>query len=396
VGDVERSELEAAITGLESLLATPDADEAAFQSLFERSPVIFEVLGYDEWLPRPRLDLSDGRWLEPDFLARLPNGVWHVIDLKLPTERVLLDRARRNTFTAMMASYIAQVEEYRDYFADLANRDGIREKFRIEVHPNPDLLIFAGRDATIDAVEVHQHSRRRAARLEVQTYDQLLAALERAHAAAFGHLENLNGLTFFSHLRFRPGASERSQSITEVWGDQGAACLICLNATDQLTLVVTEPGGRELRAAGSVERDELHDEWVVLSCEVGSGPSGALLQVRLEDRVLVTQVLPERMAAVVSMDHGTVGSARNGTDPAVIDLAEHLAYSRVLTFRERHQLIHYLWDRRTAGMSKWAEFDGRAWMTFDSVSGDRSLKQPDERYQPTVRESQRSGGGAAT
>lgn len=382
---MRRESLEAAITALEALLDDEGAGEDRFQELFEQQEVILDVMGYVAALPRPRLALPDGGWLEPDFLVQCPNGIWEVLDLKTPRERILLDRQRRNTFDASMNSYIAQVEEYADYFADVANREAGRRAHGIDVQPTLDTVIIAGRDQTVDVFEIHRHSRRRGARLDIVTFDQVLAGLERAHAAEYAGLEDVAGVTFLSNIRIRrPHARGGRHYIQEVWGGAEAGAFALFLDNEALALEVSEPGGG-LHAARAAEPAPF-DRWITLGSEVGSGPRGGLLQLRVDDRVSVSLRLPVATLAAISLDFGTLGADRRGERGADFDLAEQLGYSHVLGFRERLELANYLAANIEEGIGSWVEFGPERYMAFEATAtGDRTLHQSDDSRKPTFR-----------
>lgn len=312
-------------------------------------------MNYDRWVPRPRLNLEGGGWLEPDFLAQRSNGLWEVVDLKTPDEMILVGRDRRKTFDAKMASYIAQVDEYREYFDDAGHRKDCAIRLGLDIHANPDTIIIAGRDATVDVAEVHLHCRRRSARLDVWTFDHVLSALKRIHALQFAGLENLAGLNSFAHLRLHHLPEKRRKYVTEIWDSDGAGFGILLDEEDRLSLELKESTGATHLVTSDVEEATLFDRWLVLSTELGSGPDGSVLQVRVDDRIM--------------------------------DVAQHLLFDRIVSFRERLELMRYLSDTAKEGLSAWVEYDGKQCLTFHGATGGRNLTQEVSSRAPRYRQS---------
>src|ERR1043165_928292 len=129
-----RQELESSIHCLVELLQNDVTSENTYQRYFENNPIVFKVLGYSEAYPKPRFPLSDGEWLEPDFLLERPDGLFEILDLKTPQEKLISARKKhRTTLSKKVDEYLSQVETYSEYFDDQANCEKVRSLYSIEV-----------------------------------------------------------------------------------------------------------------------------------------------------------------------------------------------------------------------------------------------------------------------
>jgi hypothetical protein len=385
---VRRDDLEEAITSLSALIEA-NAPEAEFQHFFEKHDVVMEVLGFSTWIAQPRLPIDERHAYVPDFLAQTPEGVWHVVDLKTPAERILLGRDRRETFTATMNSYVAQLDEYREYFADSARRDQFLADRGREIHADPDMMIIAGSDSTVDSVEVHRHCRRLGARLDVVTFDAVLSALERDHAHHYGGLENLEGLSFYYRIRLHEMQGAEVRYLTETWDADGNGWRVVIKDGQPSVQLYGPAVGSAVVSAGSLSELQT-GEWIVLSCEVGSSADAVVLQLRVDNRLVAyQQLVGNNKLSEFSADYGVLGADRDSSQGAAFDLAEQLAYARLLGFRDRNALMAYLFARNdllrdSDPSQRWIAFARGHWMGFDSSSGSRDLRQGDPAFAPRI------------
>jgi len=115
---------EEAIDELEYLIAK-DALERDFQTFFELNPEFLIALGdYIRIHPQLILREDDGRRLIPDFfLEKLNSDFSDICDLKRPTSELVRYQKNRFRFRDVVRQAVAQLEHYRDWFEDKANRD---------------------------------------------------------------------------------------------------------------------------------------------------------------------------------------------------------------------------------------------------------------------------------
>lgn len=342
-----RAEVEEAIATLEALLRAKDIAEREFQTHFEQNPFVLTTLGYQRWVPRPRLPLRDGGYYEPDFIAQLPSSISEILDLKTPDERLLLDRPRRARFTAKLEEYISQLHDYEEYFDDETNRAESARLLGFSVQKAPAMVIVVGRDATTDKLLLHQQIRRRNSALRIVTYDDVLSALLRAHAQMFGTLEDLSGASFFCVVKFRSHDADRRKYLIDV-ASGNSRWSIYLDREDSLTFELTGREGRPyvvavLRGQGGFDLDR----FFLLTCEFGSGDNLSIMQIRINDRIVAELRLAVPLAIAASLDikNGTIGADLTGSNHGNFDLAELMAYDHVLTFRERLQLVDYIFEK---------------------------------------------------
>ncbi len=76
-----------------------------------------------EWQSEGRNDIK------PDFYIVQPNGYADIVEFKLPKkEKTIVGKENRETFTAILNSYISQTRNYRTYFEDPNNRKWFEKK----------------------------------------------------------------------------------------------------------------------------------------------------------------------------------------------------------------------------------------------------------------------------
>lgn len=164
------------IMRLEELLNDPKARERDIEALLLANPLFLSGLNYRSIYPQVVLPRSDGKSLRPDLIAEPADSEWaDIIDLKLPTERVLVGREGQASLAAGITRVARQLQEYAAYFDDrrLAREVEIRYGFRCH---KPRLVAIVGRDPRRYSAEERRRALTSYPDLEVVTYDVLLRA----------------------------------------------------------------------------------------------------------------------------------------------------------------------------------------------------------------------------
>lgn len=341
------------------------AGEDVFQAIFEQHPVITEVLGYGLAVAHPTLPLPEDKAYIPDFMCeRRDSGLADVVDLKLPTTRVLLGRERREAFTAAMSSYVSQMWDYQDYFDEQAHRQYVLEQYGLTVPSRPNALLIAGRSDKIDRTELHRQVSRRQG-VNVVTFDDVLRTLEFERGRHYGQWEGVGGLAFYAIMRIRRGHEHRDRYWFEAEGEDGFRIGVCANRRSQLVLRVHSPRDGDWEVAA---RRVEYDRWIAVSALVGAADSTTLLQLRVDDVVVAEQHVEDFDPGSRLFQHMTIGANRAGEHGGVLDLVEQLVYTRLPNFQERLRLAEYLADQ-AAKVGKYAKFSGAQWLATDGGGG---------------------------
>ncbi len=167
------------ILELEDLLNSGGASEADFQRFFERFPHFLRKWDLREVHPQVYLAREDQGPLIPDFIltdTELQKAM--ILELKLPSPRLVTRRRNRDRFAAAVADARAQLLRYRDWFRDPRNRAGLKDKVGLEIY-EPRLAVIVGRSREFldefDRQQLHADS----PEIEVVTYDDILTFASR-------------------------------------------------------------------------------------------------------------------------------------------------------------------------------------------------------------------------
>jgi hypothetical protein len=145
-GDVLR-QLDEIITGFERLLANaPDGVEEVFHEYLARYPIILDLYA-SEAVSKPRLEYPGQRqegekaYVEPDFVLRLPELRYRLIELERPRTPILKKSGEGRAETSHAAF---QVAEWRSFIESHA--DTLQERFPHMVASSVETLLVLGRD----------------------------------------------------------------------------------------------------------------------------------------------------------------------------------------------------------------------------------------------------------
>jgi len=104
------------IEEFEELLNDPNVRESQFQRFFESYPHFLMGLDYKSVMPHPVLQRDDEGPLIPDFfLQPLDSDFCDILDLKLPSKKLIVGSKDRKRFGHSVQDAIAQLREYHDY-----------------------------------------------------------------------------------------------------------------------------------------------------------------------------------------------------------------------------------------------------------------------------------------
>lgn len=163
------------IAEFEALLNDPKTPEGVYQEYFEKYPHYLKGIEYKAIYPHIALERDEGKGdLIPDFLLQpITSSFVDILDLKLPTEKLVVGIENRKRLSQPVHDAVAQVREYRDYFENSTYRELLNQKYGITSY-RPKAIIVIGRKPT----EVTEEKMRQIAsdipdHLSIVTYDDL-------------------------------------------------------------------------------------------------------------------------------------------------------------------------------------------------------------------------------
>lgn len=190
-----RSQYEKAISELKVLLSEDSNNEDKYQKWFEDHPIALKSMNYIQSISQPKLTSFDGKNYFPDFIVKKLTGIWEIFELKLPYEKILKNKERRNTFYSKLYEYLEQCAEYSDFFNDNENRKNFSKENNINIPYSIDYKLVVGRDLGLDRYELERILGRMSKKASILTYDDVLRQLEFDKLKALGEYEDLPGIT---------------------------------------------------------------------------------------------------------------------------------------------------------------------------------------------------------
>lgn len=120
---------------LEDLINSARTKESDFQRFFERHPHFLRMWDHREVHPQVCLTRESEGPLIPDFILVDPVlSRATIVELKLPTARVVTAKPNRERFSSMVEDARAQLLEYRDWFEEKHNRENLKSRFGLEIY----------------------------------------------------------------------------------------------------------------------------------------------------------------------------------------------------------------------------------------------------------------------
>lgn len=176
-----------ALLELESLISA-NAPELAFQRFFELNPLLLTTLG--PWKSmHAQLVLhreGDGSLIPDMFLERLDSNFCDILDLKRPTAELVRRQKNRVRFRDAVMEGVAQLREYRDWFESPQNRSDFRERYGLDAYRPKAAIVIGRRTSYYDEVERIRLESGLPEWVELRTYDDVLAGVQRWRRSASG------------------------------------------------------------------------------------------------------------------------------------------------------------------------------------------------------------------
>ena len=164
----------------EDLINDPSVREDDLQDFFESNPNFLLGSEYQALYPQIRLLRDGDDPLIPDFFLQ-PASLYNwadILDLKLPTEKLVVGTKNRRRLSSAVQQGIAQLREYSRYFDNSDNRDKVFNTLKINCY-SPKMILVIGRHTP----EMDHFNIRRElstyAHIDIKTYDELLEHAKR-------------------------------------------------------------------------------------------------------------------------------------------------------------------------------------------------------------------------
>jgi hypothetical protein len=173
------SVLPSEILELEDLINNPKTTENNIQSFFEEHKQFFRLFEYRDIYPHVYLTRENDGPLIPDFILVDPElQKAMVLDLKLPSAKIIVKKPNRYRFTSAVEEARAQLLEYQDWFENRENREKLMDKLGMEVY-RPRLGVIIGTSREFRSFIERQKLASRYPDIEVVTYDDIIRHAKR-------------------------------------------------------------------------------------------------------------------------------------------------------------------------------------------------------------------------
>lgn len=159
----------------EALLNDPRTPEAVYQEYFEKYSHYLKGIEYKAIYPHIALERDQGEGaLIPDFLLQpISSKFVDILDLKLPTEKLVVGTENRKRLSQSVHDAVAQVREYRDYFENSNYREFISQKYGITSYRPKAIVVIGRRPTEITEEKMRQITSDIPSHLSIVTYDDL-------------------------------------------------------------------------------------------------------------------------------------------------------------------------------------------------------------------------------
>jgi len=157
---------------LQTLINTLDVKEVELQRFIEAHPEV--LLGGEYVRLHAQLSLRGvGTLLRPDFFAESVTGLSDILEIKLPTERIISGRMEQRMFSSCVQIGIAQVKGYSEFFEDPNHRRWFQDTYKLSVF-RPLTILLVGRDKEFKDVFERRRLESWMGNFKIFTYDDLL------------------------------------------------------------------------------------------------------------------------------------------------------------------------------------------------------------------------------
>lgn len=346
---MKQTELELAITRLSSLLKKNETREARYQEFFEKNPIAFEALGYVRSHPKPRLQKTDGDYLEPDFLVEQVDGLFQIFELKTPQDKLITKSKNRDKLRASVEKYISQIAVYSEYFDDSVHQQWVSETLALDVQKRPDMILVVGTDENTDKKLLHLLVRRRAGALHIVTYTDILTQLHFQYTSLFGSSETLSGVSWHGVVTLHSVDVNRRQYYFDAGNSVNhSRWSLYLNARKHLCFEIIDKEGVSHSLSIPVGKGKSID-WEVkayICCEFGSSENFSMMQLMIDNRVVAKKESPSpiEVPAGLDFDRATIAADIEGKNHGTMTMAALAISKNIQPFQNRYAVAEAIFD----------------------------------------------------
>jgi len=344
------SEVEDAYLALSGLLSDGDPDEDALQECFEEHDAIWACLDYVRAVAKPRLKVSNEVSLYPDFVAATRESQWEVVDLKLPTQRVVKKRRHRDSFYAAVTEGISQLRDYREYFDDSANREWFAAHHGFGVARQPRTLLIVGGDHSAD-LDAAERDRILGSGLErILTYDDVLNRLVQLQAEMSTIASPISAETWAGSMQIVSLTSGRDSYVFDQVSPAGDRLSLLFDGAGQLTFRIVDVDGATFSATSP---DGVPVGFRTLAAVFATSDRHSVLQLAVDGQTVAIQRWPLAIEVSQSLrdrlktGKAVIGNSVAGTEGTRMMLASCALWDQPLTFLELLETSEQLRDQKT-------------------------------------------------
>lgn len=340
-----REALEASIAELTNLLEFPDILEDEFQSWFERHPVVFDVLGYRRSIPHPDLTLPGSSTMIPDFIAKRPDGLWEIVELKRPNTAVLKNLERRTAFYSDMNTYVSQCLEYSERCSDSQVIQSLLETHGIVINAQPEITLISGRSDGLDRLKVHGLLKRYTPKIRHYTFDDVLDALQQHYVSNFSGNADGPGISIYSCICLLPKTSQSVEFLLDM-GPSTSRNRISLSRFGETLVTFSVVDNSGLRSSQDINiADHCDGGQFVCGVHVTHTPTSALVLFEVNGSYVGEHELAKGSLVITSLLPSVVGADMEGQHYASMILGENMYRNPALTVVERETVREYLFNK---------------------------------------------------
>lgn len=164
----------------EALLADTNSDEGTFQRFFESNAHFLQGVEYDRVVAHASLIREGDGPLIPDFMLQPLNSKYaNILDLKRPDASLVTGSKDRRRFAHGVHEAVAQVREYREYFAHPEHRRAVEKRYGLTAYYPAALIVIGRQPKTVSAEEMKRIEGDVPNFVTIQTYDDILRMMRR-------------------------------------------------------------------------------------------------------------------------------------------------------------------------------------------------------------------------
>jgi len=161
------------IHSLERILSRQNLNELEIQDYLVKHPEILQALGYAAIRSHICLYVENRKKLIPDFVLEIPGGGFDILDLKLPSARLVIRKPHVHMSNQLVKA-IGQLHEYANFFDSARNRKEFIRRYGMEPF-KPELTVLIGRNDEFRSKDERLEIEEELGRIRLLTYDDLIA-----------------------------------------------------------------------------------------------------------------------------------------------------------------------------------------------------------------------------